>query len=103
MNRSDLIKVLAARFPALMAKDTEVSVKELLDGISQSLARGHRIEIRGFGSFSSIDRPARTSRNPKTGETVFVAPKRVPYFKAGKEMRERIDQSVRSEQVKLAA
>ncbi len=103
MNRSDLIATLAARFPALMAKDAEIAVKELLDGIGHCLARGDRIEIRGFGSFSSNDRPARTSRNPKTGETVLVAPKRVPYFKPGKEMRERIDQSMRSEQVKRAA
>lgn len=102
MNRSDLITALAARFPTLMAKDAEVSVKELLDGIGHSLARGDRIEIRGFGSFSSIDRPARTSRNPKTGETVLVASKRVPYFKAGKEMRERVEQSVKPEQAKLA-
>ena len=103
MTRSDLIAALAARFPKLMAKDAEVSVKEILDAIGQSLVRGDRVEIRGFGSFGLNSRPARIGRNPKTGEKVQVPPKYVPHFKAGKDMRDRIDQSVKASPVKLAA
>ena len=96
MTRSDLIASLASRFPHLVAKDAEISVKEILDAISLSLTKGDRVEIRGFGSFDLNYRPPRTGRNPKTGEKVQVAAKRVPHFKAGKEMRERIDDSVKS-------
>ena len=103
MTRSDLIAALAARFPKLMDKDAEISVKEILDAIGQSLARGDRVEIRGFGSFDLNHRPARIGRNPKTGEKVQVPPKYVPHFKAGKDMRDRIDQSVKASPVKLAA
>ncbi len=91
MTRSDLIAALAARFPKLMAKDAEIAVRESLDGMCQSLVRGGRVEIRGFGSFALNRRPARIGRNPKTGEKVHVPAKYVPHFKAGKEMRERID------------
>lgn len=94
MNRSDLIKAIAARFPNLVVKDAEIAVKEILDAIGHTLAQGGHVEIRGFGAFSLLYRSARTSRNPKTGERVFVAEKSVPYFKAGKDMRLRIDQSV---------
>ncbi len=94
MTRSDLIAALASRFPNLMAKDADIAVKEILDAIGQALVNGDRVEIRGFGSFSLNFRPARTGRNPKSGETVLVAPKRVPHFKAGKEMRERVEASV---------
>ena len=66
MTRSDLIAALASRFPNLMSKDAEVSVKEILDAISNALAKGDRVEIRGFGSFGLNYRPARTGRNPKT-------------------------------------
>ena len=69
-------------------------VKEILDTLGDSLAKGGRIEIRGFGSFSLNFRAPRKGRNPKTGETVFVPGKYVPHFKAGKEMRERVDQSL---------
>ena len=103
MTRSDLIAALAARFPKLMDKDAEISVKAILDTIGQSLARGDRVEIRGFGSFGLNSRPARIGRNPKTGEKVQVPPKYVPHFKAGKDMRDRIDQSVKASPVKLAA
>ena len=103
MTRSDLIAALAARFPKLMDKDAEISVKEILDAIGQSLSRGDRVEIRGFGSFALNSRPARIGRNPKTGEKVQVPPKYVPHFKAGKDMRDRIDQSVKASPVKLAA
>lgn len=93
MNRSDLIKAIATRFPTLLAKDAEIAVKEILEAIGHALAQGGRIEIRGFGAFSLLHRSARISRNPKTGERVSVAEKSVPYFKAGKDMRLRIDQS----------
>ncbi len=103
MTRSDLIAALAARFPKLMAKDAEIAVREILDGIGQSLVRGGRVEIRGFGSFALNRRPARIGRNPKTGEKVHVPAKYVPHFKAGKEMRERIDRLNDRSSIKLAA
>ena len=103
MTRSDLIAALAERFPRLVAKDAEIAVKEILDAIGQSLSQGGRVEIRGFGSFGLNYHPARTGRNPKTGDKVEVAPKYVPHFKAGKEMRERIDQMGKTRPIKLAA
>ena len=75
-------------------RDTEFAVKTMLDAMSDALARGHRIEIRGFGSFALNYRPPRTGRNPKSGEKVSVPSKWVPHFKAGKELRERVDQSI---------
>lgn len=97
MTRSDLIAALAARFTHLTAKDAEIAVKEILDAIGNSLAHGGRVEIRGFGSFSVNCRPARNGRNPKSGETVSVPAKYVPHFKAGKEMRERVEESAKPE------
>ena len=91
MTRSDLIARLAARYPKLVAKDAELAVKVILDAMSSTLARGGRIEIRGFGSFALNYRPPRTGRNPKSGEKVHVPAKYVPHFKAGKELRERVD------------
>lgn len=91
MNRSDLLKNIAARFPQLLAKDIELSVMTILDGITSTLASGGRVEIRGFGAFSLNYRSPRLGRNPKTGERVQVPGKRVPHFKAGKELRERVD------------
>ena len=96
MTRSDLIVALALRFPRLMAKDVEISVREIIDAISQSLSKGDRVEIRGFGSFSLNYRPARKGRNPKSGEAVAVPPKYIPHFKAGKEMRNRVDDVIDS-------
>lgn len=90
MTRSELITRLAAQFPQLTVKDAELSVKTLLEGMSESLARGERIEIRGFGSFALNDRPARNGRNPSTGKPVPVPAKRVPHFTPGKELRERV-------------
>ena len=89
MTRSDLIAALAARFPKLVAKDAEISVKEILDAIGQSLSRGDRVEIRGFGSFALVYRAPRTGRNPKTGTEVAVRGKFVPHFRPGKELRNR--------------
>ena len=94
MTRSDLIAALAFRFRHLVEKDAEISVKVILDAISQSLANGDRVEIRGFGSFDLNYRPPRTGRNPKSGEKVEVPAKYVPHFKAGKELRERLEQQV---------
>ena len=91
MTKSELIAKLAARFPPLVAKDAELAVKMILDAMGKSLASGQRIEIRGFGSFGLNHRPARTGRNPKSGERVPVPEKFVPHFKAGKELRERVD------------
>ena len=91
MTKSELISKLAERFPQLLAKDAELVVKIILDAMAKSLSRGERIEIRGFGSFDLNYRPPRIGRNPKSGEKVKVPEKYVPHFKAGKEMRERVD------------
>ena len=103
MTRSDLIFALAYRFPCLTAEDAEVAVKEILAGIAGALARGDRVEVRGFGSFAVSHRPARTGRNPSTGEKVLVPSKHVPHFKAGKELRERVGESRESESLQRAA
>jgi integration host factor subunit beta len=94
MTKSELINRLAARYPQLVAKDADFAVKTILDAMSVSLARGDRIEIRGFGSFALNYRPPRLGRNPKSGEKVRVPEKYVPHFKAGKELRERVDEGV---------
>lgn len=91
MTKSELINKLAARYPQLVAKDAELAVKTILEAMAESLAQGERIEIRGFGSFSLNYRPPRVGRNPKTGGKVSVPEKFVPHFKAGKELRERVD------------
>lgn len=91
MTKSELITKLAARFPQLVAKDADFAVKMILDAMTAALARGDRIEIRGFGSFALNYRPPRVGRNPKSGDRVHVPEKYVPHFKAGKELRERVD------------
>jgi|TARA_B110000495_G_C22775524_1_gene453738 integration host factor subunit beta len=91
MTKSKLINLLAARFSQLVHKDAELSVKVIIDAMSNSLKKNNRIEIRGFGSFSLNYRPARIGRNPKTGEKVNIPEKNVPHFKAGKELRKRVD------------
>lgn len=91
MTKSELIARLAQRYPQLVAKDAEYAVKMILDAMTQSLLGGHRIEIRGFGSFSLHFRPPRQGRNPKTGEAVALAGKYVPHFKPGKDLRERVN------------
>ena len=91
MTKSELIDRLAAQFPQLVAKDAELAVKMILDAMAESLAKGERIEIRGFGSFVVKKRQAREGRNPKTGALVEVLAKRVPFFKVGKELRLRVD------------
>ena len=94
MTKSELIACLAERYPQLVAKDADFAVKTILDSISEALAIGQRIEIRGFGSFSLNSRPPRIGRNPKSGEKVMVPEKRAPHFKPGKELRERVDAMV---------
>ena len=96
MTKSDLIAKLADRFPQLVAKDADFAVKMILDAVSEALAKGDRIEIRGFGSFSLNYRPPRVGRNPKSGDKVSVPEKWVPHFKAGKELRERVDSALSS-------
>ncbi|MBL8378550.1 MAG: integration host factor subunit beta [Burkholderiales bacterium] len=91
MTKSDLIARLATRYPQLVAKDADFAVKTILDAMAESLARGQRIEIRGFGSFGLNYRPPRIGRNPKSGEKVHVPEKHVPHFKTGKELRDRVD------------
>ena len=91
MTRSDLVEELANRFPQLTNRDTEFAVKAILDAMNDALVRGHRIEIRGFGSFSINHRPPRLGRNPRSGESVAIPEKRVPHFKPGKALRETVD------------
>jgi integration host factor subunit beta len=90
MKKSELIAQLHTRFPQLQAKDADLSVNVILDAITSALVGGDRVEIRGFGSFSVNVRPARIGRNPKSGQPVRVPAKRVPHFKPGKELRERV-------------
>lgn len=93
MTRSELISRMAERFPQLLIKDIEISVKEILDHMSQTLVAGQRVEIRGFGTFGISYRSPRIGRNPKTGARVAVPGKYAPYFRPGKELRERVDQA----------
>ena len=91
MTKSELIARLAGRYPQLVAKDAEAAVNAILDAMIMSLVKGHRIEIRGFGSFGLNYRPPRIARNPKTGAKVSVPEKYVPHFKPGRVLRERVD------------
>ena len=91
MTRSELVEELAARFSQLTQRDAEYSVKAILDAMNDALVRGHRIEIRGFGSFSVNRRSPRIGRNPRSGESVMIPEKRVPHFKPGKALREQVD------------
>ena len=95
MTKSELIELIAAKQSHLPAKDVELAVKQILEIMSDALAQGQRIEIRGFGSFSINHRPARIGRNPRSGESVEIPEKRVPHFKPGKALREAVDQPFR--------
>ena len=97
MTKSELIERLANINPRLAAREVYETVKSVLDAMTEALATGSRIETRGFGSFSLNYRPERVGRNPKSGESVVVPAKYVPHFKAGKEMRSRVDASVSAE------
>ncbi len=91
MIRSELVQKLCQDFPDLTQREVESVVGAVFDSIGDQLATGGRVELRGFGAFSTRKRDARTGRNPRTGESVEVDAKRVPYFKPGKEMRERLN------------
>jgi len=97
MTKSELIAALAEANPHLTGKDVETIVATIFDQISQALARGERVELRGFGAFTVKQRQARTGRNPRTGEAVPVDEKVVPFFKAGKELRSRVNKGGRAE------
>ncbi len=93
MIKSELIQQLAETRPQLTQGDAERAVSCVLDAIADALAAGQRVELRGFGAFTVRERPAREGRNPRTGEPVSVPMKRVPFFKAGKGLRERVDRA----------
>jgi len=93
MTRSELIERLAKANPHLYQRDVEAAVGAIFDGIRAAMARGDRVEIRGFGSFSVKRRPPRTGRNPRTGSSVEVAEKHFPFFKSGKHLRDRLNQA----------
>lgn len=90
MTRSELVAQLAKRFPLLSLEDTDIAVKEILEALSETLANGRRVEIRGFGSFCLKYKAPRLARNPKTGEKIPLPARYVPHFKAGKEMRQAV-------------
>jgi len=97
MTKSELIDLIAANQSQLSVKDVELAVKTVIEQMSETLAAGERIEIRGFGSFSLHYRAPRIGRNPKTGESVGLAGKYVPHFKPGKELRDRVNLGLRRE------
>lgn len=103
MTRSELIRRLADRFPQFNQADAEAAVKTILDAMSDALIEHGRIEIRGFGSFSISVRPPRIGRNPKTGESVAVPEKAAPHFKAGMELKERVNNPPKKPKDRLAA
>jgi len=94
VTKSELIESIAARQEQLSIKDVELAIKTMIDSMAQVLATGGRIEIRGFGSFSLHYRAPRIGRNPKTGDTVRLTGKYVPHFKPGKELRDRVNESL---------
>ncbi len=91
MIKSELVSRIAAQNPHLYQRDVENIVNTILDKVTEALSSGDRVELRGFGAFSVKARPARIGRNPRTGEKVPVDEKSVPFFKTGKEMRERLN------------
>ncbi len=94
MTKSDLIERLSAKYMHLSARDVESAIREILEQMAMTLQSGERIEIRGFGSFSLHYRAPRVGRNPKTGEKVELTGKSVPHFKPGKELRERVNETL---------
>lgn len=103
MTKSELIEIIAARQTQLSVKDVELAVKTLIEQMSETLASGERIEIRGFGSFSLHYRAPRIGRNPKTGESVGLAGKYVPHFKPGKELRDRVNEGLERDRMLATA
>lgn len=96
MTRSELIDRLASRLPHLTRRDVELSTTTILELMSSALAEGERIEVRGFGSFAVRERASRMGRNPRTGQTVALPVRRVVHFRAGRELRDRIERSAPS-------
>ena len=95
MTKSELVEIIAAKQTQLSVKDVELAIKTLIDLMSITLSSGQRIEIRGFGSFSLHFRSPRQGRNPKTGESVELEAKYVPHFKPGKELRDKVNDSLK--------
>jgi len=95
MTKSELVEIIASKQTQLSVKDVELAVKTLIDLMSNTLSSGQRIEIRGFGSFSLHYRASRLGRNPKTGEAVKLEAKYVPHFKPGKELRDKVNDSLK--------
>jgi integration host factor subunit beta len=95
MTKSELVEIIAAKQMQLSVKDVELAIKTLIDLMSDTLSSGQRIEIRGFGSFSLHYRAPRQGRNPKTGESVSLEAKYVPHFKPGKELRDKVNDSLK--------
>lgn len=95
MTKSELVEIIASKQTQLSVKDVELAVKTLIDLMSNTLSSGQRIEIRGFGSFSLHYRASRLGRNPKTGESVSLEAKYVPHFKPGKELRDKVNDSLK--------
>ena len=98
MTKSELIDKIAEQQPQLSVKDIELAVKAILERMSDVLASGQRIEVRGFGSFSLHYRSPRTGRNPKSGDPVRLQGKHVPHFKPGKDLRERVNSSIANDE-----
>jgi integration host factor subunit beta len=91
MIKSQLVQRMVRANPHLFQRDVENIVNTIINEVTTALASGNRVELRGFGAFSVKNRPARMGRNPRTGTTVYVSEKYVPFFKSGKEMRERLN------------
>lgn len=91
MTKSELIEAVSAKIAAFSRKDVEVIVDTVFQSMTESLSKGQKVEIRGFGSFKIKSREGRQGRNPKSGESIFIESKKVPFFKAGKEIRERVN------------
>jgi len=94
MTKSELIQQLAERNPHLYQRDVERIVTAIFDEIAEALSRGDRVELRGFGAFSVKKRDARSGRNPRTGDSVKVDEKHIPFFKTGKQLRERLNEGL---------
>ncbi|WP_455478860.1 integration host factor subunit beta [Bartonella sp. B10] len=92
MVKSELVQIIARQNPHLFQRDVEKIVNTIFEEISTALANGNRVELRGFGAFSVKSRSARNGRNPRTGETVIVEEKWIPFFKTGKDLRDRLNQ-----------
>lgn len=100
VTKSELIESIAEHYEMLSSRDVELAIKTMIDAMAQVLATGGRIEIRGFGSFSLHYRAPRIGRNPKTGDTVKLSGKYVPHFKPGKELRDRVNDSLSAAKAK---